>query len=54
MFNEMIFSDDSEDSDDVEGDVEEFDVEGVSSEEIIEEVGGILEVERKSVIFING
>lgn len=52
--NETTSSDDSEDSDDAEGDVEEFDAEGVSSEEIIEEVGGISEAERKSVTFTNG
>lgn len=62
LFSEMfidveilgILSDDSEDSDDVEGSIEEFDFEDVGNGVIIEELEGILEVEGKSVIFING
>ena len=46
-------SDDTEDSDE-EVDAEEFDDEDVGSEEMIEELGGIPEAERKSVTFTNG
>jgi hypothetical protein len=46
--------DESEDGDEEEGEVGEFDAEDVSSEEMLEELGGIPEAERKSVTFTNG